>query len=164
MLSAILLTFLYIFLTYIFVFKLLPYFLYPNYFRKAKTEDYSQLKILALSLKGQDRLTTAKNVYDYMTKTYSGCGKVYKFKNLATLFRVSDFNTDKILNNHQFLFCHSQNRLLKSILVNTGMFKGDDIQIKIEWLKHIYIHQFIMLNLNDSEIKVDPFYHVIEIS
>jgi len=102
----------YVLAAYIFFCKLWPYFLYPNYFRKSKVEDYSELKELASKLKDADK--------------------------------------------------YQQNRLFKSILVNTYMFSEDEIEIKKRLLFSIVIHQWFSFKLNGKVVTVDPYYGTFE--
>lgn len=155
--------FLYLLIAYIFISKILPYFLYPNYFLKAKVENYPDLVKQAQSLKDKDKIATLKNVYDYMTNQYIGDGDVYNLRTIPALLSIGDFNTKGILNKKTFLLCHTQNKMVKSLLVDTGMFDDDEITIQIEFLKHIYIHQWVLVKTTDLEIKVDPFFKKFEI-
>lgn len=149
---------LFAFLIYILFCKIWPYFLYPNYFKKSKIENYSDLKKIALSLKSSNKEQTIRNVYNYMTKIYSGNVNVLNLKNLFTVFNMGDFSTREILNNPQFLWCHNQNRLFKSILVNTNQFSENKIIIKKRYFISFFIHQWIYIKLQNKEFIIDPYY------
>jgi hypothetical protein len=152
-----------LFAAYILFCKAWPYFLYPNYFRKSKIESYPELKELASSLKSGDKLQTLKNVYVYMCSTYTGYSEIWKIPNLLTVFELGDFPTKEILNKKQFLWCHTQNRLFKSILVNTGEFSEGEIKIKKLLLRSFFIHQWLSFDINGETITVDPHCGVLEI-
>ena len=140
--------------------KLWPYFLYPNYLKKSKIENYPKLVKLALKLKGNDNLQTIENVYSYMQQTYSGDGEAWRLKSLLSIFWLGDFSTEKILSKKQFLWCHSQNRLFKSILVNTGLFKKDEIVVRKRFFTSFFIHQWLVVKVDGREIVVDPYYNI----
>ena len=117
-------------LTYVLLCKIWPYFMYPNYFKRSRIESYAELKKLSLNLKNEDRLRTIENVYRYMQEIYTGHNAVWKTKSLLSVFKLGDFPTDEILYKQQFLWCHNQNRIFKSILVNTGLFADEEIHIE----------------------------------
>jgi hypothetical protein len=153
----------YIILIYLLICKAWPFFLYPNYFKKSKIENYDSLKKLSFKLKGKSKAETLKNISNYMNKTYSGFNNMFKIKSLFTVFQIGDFKTDKILNKKQFLWCHNQNRLIKSILINTGQFNDHDIKIKRDYLRSFFIHQWLLIKVDEKNIKLDPFYKIFEV-
>ncbi|MFH0856618.1 MAG: hypothetical protein V1860_01840 [bacterium] len=154
----------YIIAFYLITCKILPYFLYPNYFKKSKVENYDKLKKLSAKLKASNKTHTIKNVYDYITNTYSGDTQKFKIKNLRTILFFGDFSTTDILDKKQFLWCHNQNRLFKSILINTGLFKEEEIIIKKRLFMSFFIHQWLYFKLEDKEIIADPFYKIFKVS
>ena len=99
-----------------------------------------------------------------MRQTYTGHSKVLKIKNLLSIFKLGDFSTKEILNKKQFLWCHTQNRLFKSILINTGSFGKDEIAIQKNLFRSFFIHQWLSFELNDKKVLVDPYYEVFEIT
>ncbi|OGG55697.1 hypothetical protein A3D71_02135 [Candidatus Kaiserbacteria bacterium RIFCSPHIGHO2_02_FULL_55_20] len=153
---------LYLFAAYILFCKLWPYFLYPNYFLKSKVERYPELVELSSKLRGENPLQTAENAYAYMQRTYTGYTDAFKIRSLLTIFQFRDFSTKNLLNKKQFLWCHTQNRLLKSILVNTGHFKESDVVIKRRLFFIFFIHQWVSLRVDGKEIKIDPHCAIFE--
>jgi len=156
-----------IFIVYIISCKVLPFVLYPNYLFKSKIETYPEVKDLALSLKGEEDLQTVKNAYDYMLRQYGGNDSVIKFgvliKGLKDLFYIGDFPTGGILNQKQFLWCHGQNRILKSLLVNTGIFDEASVKIEKRFFSSFFIHQWVVVSLGDKKVKMDPYYKIFEV-
>src|SRR3989344_634448 len=144
------------FAAYILFCKAWPYFLYPNYFRKSKVEDYPELKKLASELKGADTRQTIENVYAYMQRTYTGFSEIWKIKSLLSVFQFGDFSTRDILGKRQFLWCHTQNRLFKSILVHTGSLPESAITIRNTLFASFFIHQWISIELSGQRITIDP--------
>jgi hypothetical protein len=159
-LSALMIYLFSILAAYLLFCKAWPYFLYPNYFRTGRVETYTELTDLARGLRGADRIQTLENVYGYMQRTYAGSNDVRALKSLVSLFHTGDFSTRKLLNVPQFLWCHTQNRLMKSLLVNTGMFDEDDIQIHRRFFRTFFIHQWICVNVEDRTVMADPYYNV----
>ncbi|MFA5917301.1 MAG: hypothetical protein WC850_03665 [Candidatus Gracilibacteria bacterium] len=154
--------YLYIFSSYLLFCKLLPYFVYPNYFKKSKIENYLELIQLSSELKGKNKIETIENIYEYFKNTYSGKNKVLKLKNLLTVLYIGDFKTNNILSKKVFLWCHTQNRLFKSILVNTKMFKESEIITQKRYFISIFIHQWLYIKLEDKEVKIDPYFGIFE--
>jgi hypothetical protein len=153
-------TFFYLLISYVIFCKLWPYCFYPNYLKKSKIENYPELKELSSKLRGNNKLQTVENVHEYMRQTYSGNDDVLKIKNLLSIFNFGDFSTKSILDKKIFLWCHAQNRLLRSILINTGLFKDDDITIQKRLFTSFFIHQWLVINIYDKKIKVDPYYNI----
>ncbi|MDB5238406.1 MAG: hypothetical protein JWM46_676 [Candidatus Kaiserbacteria bacterium] len=147
---------------YLFFCKLWPFVFYPNYLRKAKIETYPELTELAARLKGSDRVETLRSAYAYMQDTYTGYREIWRIKNLRTLIRIGDFSTEKILSRKQFLWCHTQNRLLKSILVHTGDFTEKEIVIKRVFDRSFFIHQWLSVQANKHIYTVDPHCGIFE--
>lgn len=146
--------------TYLLFCKIWPYFLYPNYSRKAKVEKYPELVELSLRLKGDDQAQTFENVHEYMQQTYSGQKEVFKVKNLLSVFRFGDFETSELLDKKQFLWCHTQNRLSKSLLVGSGTFKESDVVVRKRLFTSFFIHQWLVVSVDDREIVIDPYYNI----
>jgi len=149
--------------TYVIFCKAFPYFLYPNYLRKSKIENYPELKEVANKLRGVDRFQTLENVYRYMQQRYTGYGHTLKIKNLLSVFKLGDFSTKEILHKKQFLWCHTQNRLFKSILVNTGMFGKNEVVIGQRLLVSFFVHQWLFFELEGKKIIVDPYYGLFRV-
>ena len=145
-------------MAYIIFCKAWPYFLYPNYLLKSKVESYPELKELSARLKGIDKFQTIENVYRYMQQTYVGHKDVLNIESLLSVFKLGDFSTKELLNKTQFLWCHTQNRLFKSILVNTGTFSESEIVIKKYLWSSIFIHQGLLFEIESKTITVDPYY------
>ncbi|MCE9541350.1 hypothetical protein K8R03_02200 [Candidatus Kaiserbacteria bacterium] len=152
--------FLSVFVTYVLFCKAWPYFLYPNYFRPSRIEEYPELQLLARQLVGPNQSATLRNVYEYMRSTYTGSGSVLKTGSLLSVFRFGDFSTRGILGKRQFLWCHTQNRLFKSILMNTGMFPEKALRIRYRLFSSFFIHQWVEVEFSGEKFIIDPHYHV----
>ncbi|MEK7601407.1 MAG: hypothetical protein AAB480_02655 [Patescibacteria group bacterium] len=143
--------------------KVWPYCLYPNYFLPSKIEQYPELTGLASGLRGNDKLQTVENVYAYIQRTYTGHADVFKIKSALSVFKLGDFSTKELPNKKQFLWCHTQNRLLKSILVNTGAFQESEILIQRRLFFSLFIHQWLALDVEGKKMKIDPYYGIFEV-
>lgn len=163
--------FIYIFISYILFFKVLPFVLYPNYLLPGKIERYLALVQLARSLRGKDKKETLENVFQYLRKYHRSEKTIWKWENLATLFWIGDFSTKPMLRKKCFLWCHTQNRLLKSLLVNSGIFDESEIKIgRMFFLNSkfpyqgisVFIHQYLLIYINGTIFKIDSFYDIFE--
>jgi hypothetical protein len=98
-----------------------------------------------------------------MQQTYSGNNDVLKVKNLLSVFNFGDFSTKSILNKKIFLWCHNQNRLFKSFLVNTGLFNENDVVIQKRLFTSFFIHQRLEIDIDDKKIEIDPYYNIFNL-
>ncbi|MFA7309977.1 MAG: hypothetical protein WC050_03680 [Candidatus Paceibacterota bacterium] len=152
----------YLLLAYLFFCKVWPYCLYPNYLLRSRIERYPELIKLASELRSADKYQTVENVYRYMQDTYTGHTDLLKVRSLLSVFQLGDFSTKEMIDKNQFLWCHNQNRLFKSILVNTGMFADDEIQIKRRLVRSFFMHQWLSLEFDGKRITVDPYYGIFK--
>jgi hypothetical protein len=161
----------YIIILYLLLLKVLPFVLYPNYLLPGKVEKYPSLVKLSMELRGKDKKETLENVFRYLRKYHHSEDKIWKWESLATLFWISDFSTQSMLEKKCFLWCHTQNRLLKSLLVNSKIFKESEIKIGRMFFYNpdppyrgisIYIHQYALVEIDKTVFKADPFYNIFE--
>lgn len=145
---------------YLFICKAWPYFLYPNYLSPSKIERYPELIALAHTLRASDKLQTARNVYQYMRRTYMGHERVIAPRSLLSIFWIGDFSTRSIFDRTQFLWCHTQNRLYKSLLIGTGLYSEDEIIIEHRYWRSVFIHQWVTLSIENMILTVDPYYDI----
>ncbi len=90
-----------------------------------------------------------------MIEQYEGHRKNISINSLKQLFK---YNIDELLRKKQFLWCYSQNLILKILLINTEQFKEEDIRIKWTITKRLTIHQYIEIRKYNSLYRLDPFY------
>lgn len=163
--------FLYILISYLLFLKLLPFILYPNYLLPGKIEKYPALIKLSKELKGCDKRETLEKAFRYLRGRHKSDDAIWRPENLKTLFLVGDFSTEAVLKKNCFLWCHTQNRILKSILVNSGMFTEKEIMIGRMFFFNpdppyrgisIYIHQYVLIDIDGEVFKADPFYNILE--
>ncbi|NTV41203.1 MAG: hypothetical protein HGA61_02930 [Candidatus Moranbacteria bacterium] len=161
----------YIIILYLLLLKVLPFVLYPNYLLPGKVEKYPSLVKLSMEIRGKDKKETLENVFRYLRKYHHSEDKIWKWENLATLFWIGDFSTQSMLEKKCFLWCHTQNRLLKSLLVNSGIFDENEIKIgRMFFLNSkfpyqgisVFIHQYLLIYINGTIFKIDPFYNIFE--
>lgn len=159
-------------LLYLFFCKVVPFLLYPNYLRPGRVERYPALVDLARKLRGADREETLRNAYTYLREYHPSNHIIWKWESLKSLFLIGDFSTEPYLGKLSFLWCHTQNRLLKSLLVNSGHFEERDIRIGRMFFRNhnsptfgfsVFIHQYALVDIGNKTVKADPFYGVFQI-
>jgi len=161
-----------LFLLYVLLLKALPFVLYPNYLFPGKVERYLTLVEYARKLRGSNREETLRNAFTYLREYYPSDHAIWKWESLKSLLLIGDFSTEPYLGKPSFLWCHTQNRLLKSLLVNSGHFREDEIRIGRMFFRNhnsptfgfsVFIHQYVLVDLdNRTTVKIDPFYGIFE--
>jgi hypothetical protein len=149
-----------VFVLWIFLCKVIPFILYPNYLIPSKVEKYSKIKNLSRRLKSVKKEKTLENIYNYFVKNHRGKSELNSIQDYLTLLEVFDFKTEKILGKKRFLWCHTQNRMFKSILINTGQFKPKEVRIQRIFFKSTFIHQYLLVTVGKKVIKIDPVYKI----
>ena len=132
-----------------------PFILFPNYLIKPKISYSPKIKGIVFKLRSKNKNQTLKNIYSYIVDNY--CNK--RWYRIFFLHKMFFWNTNKLLSRKQFLWCHSQNKILIDLLINSGQFKREDIKIKWVLSRNLTIHQYLIVN---SRIKIDSFYRMFE--
>lgn len=149
-----------ILILYVFVVFILPRFLVPNYgLVKSKLPSTlpSEWQDIVDELNKTSNTQEAylKNAYRYITKRYTG-GRYQTFIYLLYAFD-NPFRHKK-----GFLHCHMQNYLLRTLLVKSGKFTDDDIEVHTVFL-NFFTHQYLRVRVGDAWIDVDPHSHFVGI-
>ena len=140
---------------WIFFAIILPFLILPNQLFKTDLQRTKQIKKLAEKLKAKTREQTLRNIYKYVTKTYEGKEKKYKLANYPRLFL---YNVNNLIKKRQFIACHIQNHVTKTLLINTSQFKESDIKRNWTITKFLTIHQYLVVKIKKAKYKVDPFF------
>jgi hypothetical protein len=135
-----------------------PFILFPNYFLSYKIDNSINIRNKSTSLKSKSKRKTITNIYNYIIKTYKGNKNQYKFSNFPIFFQ---YKSSVLLDKKQFLWCHTQNNILRDLLVSTNKFSKKDIKIKWTLSKNFTTHQYILIHFDNLECKLDPFYKII---
>ncbi|MEI7749859.1 MAG: hypothetical protein WCJ25_02545 [Candidatus Moraniibacteriota bacterium] len=124
-----------------------------------KVERYPALVELSEKLRGKDRRETLGNAFAYLREHHASDDKIWLRENLMTLLQIGDFSTEHYIDKDCFLWCHTQNRLLKSILVNSGMFTENQVMIGRMFFWNpdspyrgisVYIHQYALVDIGGT--------------
>ena len=99
-----------------------------------------------------DKEVCLRRAYDVLTAKYRGY-RLKTYTNLSDLF-VRD--PRKLWERSGFLHCTKLNQLMKFLLVQSGQFTSEDIQIKWTAVWYVSPHQYLMVDVgNNRFINVD---------
>jgi hypothetical protein len=142
-----------IYLTLVF---LIPLFFFPNFLLiKPKVIQTNKIKTIARKLKSKTREETSRKVFDYVAKEYSS----ERYKLFVLFYKHFYHNPDKFVDKKQFLPCHVQCLVYRTLLLATGQFLISDLKKKIIMTRYGVIHQYCIIKFGDKTFKVDPFFH-----
>lgn len=136
--------------------SIICYLILPDQKFETKILKTKKLKKVAKKLKGKTKDQTVRNIYNYIRKRYIGSRQKYKLFIVPRLFW---HNADKLLDKKDiFLACHILNKIMITLLINTGQFKRKDIQRKHYVTYLLTIHQYLIVKAGRNQYKVDTFY------
>jgi|GEM_PF-976765 len=93
-----------------------------------------------------------KKAYDVLTSKYRG----YRFRTLLFPHVLFKRDLEKIWSLSGFLYCNQMNYLLRLLLVKSGWFQDEDIELKWTLIWHISLHQYCRVKLSEKKyINVD---------
>lgn len=140
----------------------IPFILFPNYLFKPKIKTTKKIKQVANKLKDKNSQKTLKKIYDFLIKNHYGISKSTK-NEIIYLGKLFHNNVEKNLGNKSYIFCHAQNLMLKTLLINTEQFKEEDIKVKWVIGSNLIIHQYLIIKVSNKKIKVDPFCKIYKV-
>jgi hypothetical protein len=139
---------------------LIPFLIIPNFIVfKEKIHKTKKIKSLANKLKAKSKLQTLKNTYKYVIKNYTGEDEKLKLLQIQKWFKNKP---EKLLERAQFLPCHIQNFLIRTLLINTGQFKKSNFNTVPTISPFLTAHQYLIVKIQDQDYKVDPFFKVLK--
>ena len=143
---------------------IIPLFLFPNHhIIKTRLQSTKEIKKLANKLKKKTKQETLKNIFKFMITNYGKDNEITKRLKLFFFYpKLFCYNTNKQLSKKQFLACHQQNNVLKTLLLNTNQFKKQDIQDKTHIQPYLIVHQYLLIKTNKGTYKVDPFFKIFK--
>ena len=89
--------------------------------------------------------------YDYVVSKYYG-----NHHKSITMFWKAFQNPFK--QKDGFMHCMGQNIILRTMLIKSGRFRDEDIELKITGISG-FIHQYLLVSIGDCVMKVDPWSH-----
>ena len=140
----------------------IPFIIFPNYLFKPKIKTTNKIKQVAIKLKEKNPQKTVKKIYDFVTDNHYGISKSAKNK-IFYLGRLFKNDVKQNLGNKTYIFCHAQNLVLKTLLINTGQFEEKDIKVKFVVGNNLIIHQYLLVNVESKRVKLDPFYRIYKV-
>ena len=127
----------------------------PNFFRKKPIPDKlpAEMEQIVEELKHlNSKEECLKRAYEIMIGRYRG----YRFRTYWQLHKAWEMDLEKIWKKTGFLHCHAMNYLLRVLLVKSGWFQDDDIQLKYSLVWYVSPHQYLRVKIEDNKfVNVD---------
>jgi hypothetical protein len=131
----------------------------PNFFSKKPIPDQLPFEMqtiveeLKLSANKEECL---KQAYKIMTSRYRG----FRFRTYIKIYEAFETDLEKLWCKTGFLHCHVINYLLRVLLVKSGWFDDDDIQLKYSLIWYVSPHQYLQVKVGENKfINVDTWNH-----
>lgn len=106
-------------------------------------------EISRLNAEATDDMDFLKRTFEFVTSRYYGSRPM-------TIFYFWRAFQNPINHAPGFLPCTSMNYLIRLILVKSGRFQDEDIQVRVIPL-NFFIHQYLKIRVGDTWIDVDPW-------
>jgi hypothetical protein len=106
-------------------------------------------RIHQMNLESADNLDFLNKSYEFVTQTYKGS----RIKTITNFWKAFQNPLDL---KQGFMSCNGQNYLLRLMLVRSGRFKEEDIQIRTVPL-NLFIHQYLRIKVDEGWMDVDPW-------
>ena len=130
----------------------------PNLFTKqripSKIPEILENKISDIFINSKDKERFLKNAFFYIVwnRWWNRYNLIYKF---SRLFRKDIL---EITNSKWYLHCTTMNFLLRIMAVKSGLFKDEDIILKLTNSWYIFPHQYLKIRISDKKrINLDPW-------
>jgi len=118
----------------------------PDELPLAMEETVKELK------KSQDKEEYLKKVYDLLSEKYHG----ERIKTYLKLFEIFKNDLEFLWNRSGFLHCTNINYLAKILLIKSGFFLEEDIELKWTLVWFISPHQYLRVKVSENDfVNVD---------
>lgn len=95
-----------------------------------------------------------KKCFNYVVSKQKGG----RLNMILKINRLSKDNFEDIWRRKGFMYCTAMNYLLRIMLVKSGFFKDEDIELKLTNTWYIVPHQYLRIKMNERKfINVDPW-------
>lgn len=109
----------------------------------------NELKLSAESFGTAQDKEFLKSAYEFVTTKHHG-------ERIKTLTEPWLAWQDPLSAQPGFTPCNISNQLLRTMLVVSGKFQNEDVQVRYTFL-NFFIHQYLQVKVNDKWIDVDPW-------
>lgn len=98
-----------------------------------------------------------KNDYDFLWSTYNYVTGKYdgQQENFRDIITKHFWSLDKIWPRHDYTPATQQNLIIRLMLIKSGYFKDENIQVNNVFLNY-YSHQYLIVNTSRGPIEIDP--------
>lgn len=98
-----------------------------------------------------DRESYLKMTYDILTHKYHG----ERIRTVTHIFALLVQDTEKLWRKSGFLHCTHLNILLKTLLIESGLFAEKDVRFQWTHIWYIFPHQYTEVRINNTWIAID---------
>lgn len=93
-----------------------------------------------------------RRAYEIMIKRYRG----FRFRTYIQIHKAFHSDLERLWNKKGFMHCHVMNFLLRVLLIKSGWFSEDDIELKYSLVWYISPHQYLRVRVGENKfINVD---------
>lgn len=135
-------------------------YIIPNFLTKEPLPEITNTNLIAAIdtvRKSSSKKEALEKAYQQITNRYRG----YRFLTYTLFWRIFEADPNKLWNRKKFLHCTQQNFLLRTLLIKSGWFTEDDLNLGYSLVCYFSPHQFLKVKINDiTYIAVDTWaYH-----
>lgn len=127
----------------------------PNLFSKASIPEEIPAEMQAVIKKlkkSKSKEVCLREAYDVLAKKYFG----RRWNTYLQFLKLFDMNLKRIWSKSGFLHCTTLNYLLRILLVKSGFFKDEDLELRLSMVWYISLHQHLKIRINSRKsIHVD---------
>lgn len=116
----------------------------------------SMEEVILVLKRSKTREECLKTAYDILIAKYRG----HRLKTYTKLFKIFIHDIEMLWNKSGFMHCTNINYVLRTLLIKSGHFTEDDIQIKWTLVWHISPHQYLRIKTSDKYVNVDVWGYV----
>lgn len=109
--------------------------------------------------KAQSQEECLRKAYDVLIAKYHGD----RIKTITKLFNILESDIEVLWRKNGFLHCTNINYILKTLLIDSGFFKKEDIRTRWTLIWYVSPHQYAQVRINDKWINVDVWAHAFGI-
>lgn len=113
-------------------------------------------EVIGFLQESSDKEDCLRRAYGVMTVKYQG----NRIKTLTKLLEIFRGDVGYFWNKNGFLHCTNINFLMRVVLVRSGFFSDDEIELKWTQIRFLSPHQYLKVKVSDKYVNVDVWGYV----